>query len=289
MPDDLPPRITIGLPVYNGETTIARAIQSLLGQTRKDFQLVISDNASTDSTAEICHRYADADRRVTYVRQARNLGAEANFDFVLQQADSDYFMWAAADDVRSADYLALCADFLDSHSDYVAATCPVRYEDGTPDPHRMGDATLDSDDLNANIVNVFDRTGRLRVNGRVYALFRRKALAFWLTYPDHYLGADWYLTVGALKQGKFKRLDNGYLELGVRGVSKGLTIFRIYRSTPLHWIVPFATLSRETLHAVSDATFAQRLSLWFRFARLNWRIARRQLRYEILLSFRRQR
>lgn len=277
------------MPVYNGEVTLARAIDSILQQTFIGFKLIISDNASTDATQAICEAYASSDPRIKYIRQPANIGGEANFDFVLDRAESEYFMWAAADDVRSPDYLALCIAFLSENPGYVAATCPVRYPGSCPDPIRMGDATLDSDDVNANIVNVFDKSGRLRVNGRFYALFRRKALAFWLTHPDHYLGADWYLTVGALKQGKFKRLETGYVELGEKGVSKGLTIFRIYRSSLLHWFVPFATLSGATLRAVSDATFAQRLSLWFRLARLNSRIARRQLRYEIRLFFGRRR
>ncbi len=93
------PRVSIGMPVYNGEKFIREALDSLLLQTFTDFELIISDNASTDGTEAICREYAEKDHRVRYVRQVENLGAIANFKFVLDEAVAEYFMWAAADDV----------------------------------------------------------------------------------------------------------------------------------------------------------------------------------------------
>ncbi|MDP2246875.1 MAG: glycosyltransferase family 2 protein, partial [Nitrosomonadales bacterium] len=92
------PPITIGMPVYNGSDYIREAIDSLMQQTFGDFELIISDNASTDDTQSICEQYACNDSRITYIRQSKNLGALANFKFVLDSAKSEYFMWAAADD-----------------------------------------------------------------------------------------------------------------------------------------------------------------------------------------------
>ncbi len=95
------PRVSIGMPVYNGEKFIRDALDSLLAQTFSDFELIISDNASTDDTEAICRDYAAKDVRIRYVRQAENLGAAANFKFVLDEAVGEYFMWAAHDDRRS--------------------------------------------------------------------------------------------------------------------------------------------------------------------------------------------
>lgn len=92
------PEISIGMPVYNGERYISQALDSLLAQTFFNFELIISDNASTDATATICKSYERLDPRVHYVKQIENLGALANFQFVLDQAKSPFFMWAAADD-----------------------------------------------------------------------------------------------------------------------------------------------------------------------------------------------
>ncbi|ADR19063.1 glycosyltransferase family 2 protein [Calditerrivibrio nitroreducens] len=93
------PQVSIGMPVYNGAKFISEALDSLLAQTFTDFELIISDNASTDETEAICREYAAKDKRIRYIRQRENLGAAANFKYVLDQAEGEYFMWAAADDV----------------------------------------------------------------------------------------------------------------------------------------------------------------------------------------------
>ena len=95
---DRPPVVSIGMPVYNGAKYIREALDSLLSQTFVDFELIISDNASTDATQEICEEYARRDLRIRYVKQSENKGALANFQFVLNQAKGEFFMWAAADD-----------------------------------------------------------------------------------------------------------------------------------------------------------------------------------------------
>jgi glycosyltransferase involved in cell wall biosynthesis len=101
------PKISIGMPVFNGELFIREALDSLLAQTFTDFELIISDNASTDGTEAICKEYAAKDRRIRYVRQSDNRGAVANFQFVLDEAVGEYFMWAAADDSRHPDFIKM--------------------------------------------------------------------------------------------------------------------------------------------------------------------------------------
>lgn len=92
------PVVSIGMPVYNGERFIRDALNSLLAQTFTDFELIISDNASTDATGSICRDYAKQDSRIRYIRQHENLGVLPNFQFVLNEARGEYFMWAACDD-----------------------------------------------------------------------------------------------------------------------------------------------------------------------------------------------
>src|SRR3546814_12920885 len=92
-------RVTIGLPVYNGANYLAAAIESILAQTVADFDLIISDNASTDATEQICRAYAGADRRIRYVRQPQTLGAAANFNLLARMSEKPYFKWAAPDDL----------------------------------------------------------------------------------------------------------------------------------------------------------------------------------------------
>lgn len=102
------PLVSIGLPVYNGARFIAQALDCLLGQTLADLELVISDNASTDDTAQICLDYVARDARVRYVRQESNIGATRNWNFVALQARGQYFKWASANDYCDARLLEKC-------------------------------------------------------------------------------------------------------------------------------------------------------------------------------------
>jgi glycosyltransferase involved in cell wall biosynthesis len=97
--------VSIGMPVYNGEKYICEALDSLLNQSHADFELIISDNASTDATEEICRKYAAKDLRIRYIRQSENRGILANFQFVLDEARGEYFMWAAADDAWDVNWI----------------------------------------------------------------------------------------------------------------------------------------------------------------------------------------
>ena len=83
--------LTIGMGVFNGEKTISKSIDSLLKQTFDDFKLIISDNASTDSTQKICEEYAKKDNRIQYVKQKKNLGLLKNWNFLLENATTKYF------------------------------------------------------------------------------------------------------------------------------------------------------------------------------------------------------
>lgn len=112
-------RITIGMPVYNSEETIADAIDSVLAQTRSDWRLVVADNASTDQTAAIVKGYTADDPRIELIQQPTNRGQAANFQTVFDAADTEFFMWLSGDDLLRADYLALCADALDNEPDLI--------------------------------------------------------------------------------------------------------------------------------------------------------------------------
>jgi glycosyltransferase involved in cell wall biosynthesis len=220
-------RIVIGMPVYNAEATLSDAIASVLLYPGHDLKLVISDNASTDDTLQICQRFAASDSRVVVVAQSQNIGAVANFDYVLSVADSNFFMWAAADDVRSPHFLDRCVAFLEEHDDYVGVTCPVRFNGGSFEPASMGDASIEQNDPYERMLMFFDG---LHANGRFYSLFRRNALKDGFGQKNEYLGADWTLVIRALQKGKLKRLDSGYMDRGTGGASDKPTIFSHYRN-----------------------------------------------------------
>lgn len=113
------PRLTIGLPVYNGQNYLSEALDALLGQTYTDFELIISDNASTDATEEICRRYAAMDSRIRYIRHPRNIGAAPNHNVVVDEARGELLKWASHDDLYGQDLLARCVEALDEHPEVV--------------------------------------------------------------------------------------------------------------------------------------------------------------------------
>jgi glycosyltransferase involved in cell wall biosynthesis len=115
------PRLSIGLPVYNGEKYLAESLAALLGQTYEDFELIISDNASTDSTIEICRRFANQDSRIRLIVQPRNIGQIPNHNFVVHQARGELFKWASHDDLYARDLLSRCIDALDADPQVVLA------------------------------------------------------------------------------------------------------------------------------------------------------------------------
>jgi glycosyltransferase involved in cell wall biosynthesis len=121
----------VGLPVYNGENYLAESIEALLGQTYEDFELIISDNASTDSTGEISRRYEKQDSRVRYVRQPRNIGLAPNHNFVVEQARGEFIKWASNDDLYGRDLLKLCVEALDEYPQVVLAHSWTAMIDGT--------------------------------------------------------------------------------------------------------------------------------------------------------------
>lgn len=107
------PHVSIGLPVYNGDRFLKEALDSLLAQTFTDFELIISDNGSTDKTPEICQTYAAQDKRIRYCRNEQNLGAGWNFNRVFELSTGEYFKWACHDDICARDFLQRCVEVLD--------------------------------------------------------------------------------------------------------------------------------------------------------------------------------
>jgi glycosyltransferase involved in cell wall biosynthesis len=138
------PPLTVGMPVYNGERYIADAIESIIGQTYGDFEFIISDNASTDGTEEICHTYAAQDGRITYSRVAENCGAAPNFNRVFLMARSEYFKFAASDDLCAPRFLELCmATYQDAPADLALCFPKTVKIDADGNPHGEIDEKMD--------------------------------------------------------------------------------------------------------------------------------------------------
>jgi glycosyltransferase involved in cell wall biosynthesis len=130
------PLVSIGLPVRNGERYVRKAVESVLGQSHTDFELVISDNASDDGTEQICRHYARSDRRVRYHRQPENIGLVENFNNVLGRARGTYFKWLGHDDWLTPAYVTRCVEVLDDDESLIVVT--------TQQAHVSADGTVET-------------------------------------------------------------------------------------------------------------------------------------------------
>jgi len=107
-------RVSIGLPVFNGENYLLTAVESVLAQTFTDWELIISDNASTDGTENLGLDFSSRDPRIRYSRQPGNVGAAPNFNFTFAEASGEFFQWLAHDDYLHPEWLARCVSELDA-------------------------------------------------------------------------------------------------------------------------------------------------------------------------------
>jgi len=261
-------KVSIGMPVYNGEADIRSALNSLLEQTFSDFELIISDNASNDRTEAICREYAGRDSRIRYVRQSKNLGATENFLFVLDEAIGEYFMWAAADDLRSPDYLEKNIEFLLQKDGYIASTSKTHFDDREYNSISMGDFAIEDEVVPERMINFFRGW---HANARFYGLYRHSVLKNYKERQKSYFGSDWAWVIHALTYGKIARLDDGWVRLGSGGVSNRSNVFMRHNSSLVKFVLPFFDLSVFTIKIIRSYGAIYLIRLLPRLALINYR------------------
>ncbi len=214
------PKLSVGIPVFNGEKFLHQCLDSLLSQTFTDFEIIISDNASDDSTSEICKKYAEKFKIFRYVKHEKNMGMKWNFDFVLQQAHCDYFLWVAVDDILLPNFLQKNIDILDLEPKLVGSVSRIN--------------SYNSNDLQkSNIDNFFqDLTKKLRIRLRkrgtysitgtydekvrfylkkstcqiIYGVFKTNVIKKSIIIEE-FEGSDWCINLNILKHGDFHVID----------------------------------------------------------------------------------
>jgi glycosyltransferase involved in cell wall biosynthesis len=177
------PRVTIGLPVYNGDNYLAETLDSILTQTFPDFELIISDNASTDRTEAICREYAAQDHRIRYVRNASNLGAARNYNRVFELARGEYFKWNGHDDPLAPRFLERCVEVLDRDPGIVLCFARNRAIDERGEEHDVGALTARTFAPKPQLaspeahVRFFHAVVADHPQGAIFGLIRRSVLA----------------------------------------------------------------------------------------------------------------
>ena len=186
-------RVSVGLPVYNGDRFLREVLANFLGQTFGDLEIIICDNASTDGTEDICREAARQDSRVRYYRNQKNLGATPNFNKTFHLATSPLFKWAAHDDTHDATYVETCVRILDANPDVVLAHSATTFIDERGAPFQYDPQTQCYVDPYTGVHQRPDHPGigdsadpatrfwqvlsRARWGSHMFGLMRREALA----------------------------------------------------------------------------------------------------------------
>ena len=200
------PLVSIGLPIYNGERYIRDTLPALLNQTYRNLEIIISDNASTDATAALCHEYASRDSRIRYVRQPHTVSVIPNFRCTLELATGEYFMWAAIDDVKPETIVEETLTALLRNPAAVMAHGPIRVEmpDRVDEIEVAHEFDLRQDHV-ARRVETFTR--EIRHAAMVFGLYRREALNRAAPYRQH-MGHDYLMCLQMCVLGQVERVPS---------------------------------------------------------------------------------
>lgn len=212
------PTVSIGLPVYNGGKFIEKRLESILLQTMTNFELIISDNGSTDATSKICKEFEKKDERVRYIRQEKNMGAVWNWYFVLKEAKCDYFVCAADDDLWEPTFLEKNTEILDTNKDVVGSIGDVSYSNIINYKFKSDNNTK-TDFKKYKYVKsaygTYEKKVRVYLEflqaSIIYGVYRRKELQKSIATDKYFSSSDLAMILSVLKYGNLHVIDENLL------------------------------------------------------------------------------
>ena len=185
------PHLSLGLPVFNGEKYLRQAIDSILAQTYTDFELIISDNASTDKTEEICREYLEKDERIRYYRCKKNYGAAWNWNRVFKLSSGIYFKWVAHDDVTVPEFLSKCINVLNQDPTIIlchSKNAIINDQNDLVGEYDLGNIN-DSHKPHERFSQMLQKIG---IPWLIFGVFRKDVLSKTSLFKG-YIGSDWNL------------------------------------------------------------------------------------------------
>lgn len=242
-----------------------KALNSILSQTFKDYELIISNNASNDQTHKICKKFIQSDSRIRYYKQRKEIDALNNFNFVLQKSKGKYFMWWAHDDTRSKNFLEECVRELSSNPNIIAATCPFRFEGET----------------NAKLIKYSlagDRETRFkawfknykRCHGIFYCLIKKTVLNHCpFLIGKKFLAIDWAIIFYVLAEGSIITTTKGVATFGLGGMSAKPNFMKTFRNHKIEYLFPYGHYSLIALEYCKKFSISENCSLLRHLIELN--------------------
>jgi glycosyltransferase involved in cell wall biosynthesis len=257
--------ISIGLPVYNGEQFLLEKFDSLLSQTFQNFEIIVSDNASTDATKSICESYLKKDFRIKYFKQEQNFGAIANYNFVLEKANGEYFVWTAVDDIMEPNFLEKLIQKLQQNEQAIACMSNIKFHGITENNFKKINKFLKNIGLSFRPFSHFPIHGRYetRVN-----LFLKKLPwhLFYAVYKTEILKKTSLITLGgfdalpilnSLKYGDIEVVNDVFLDVFACGrQSEGMIqAAKRFNNGGIETLFLFLPLTREIRKSIGKKLF----------------------------------
>ena len=249
------PKISIGIPVYNGEKVIRKCIESVLQQTDRNIELIISDNASTDLTPDICKEFLNMDDRISFIRQNKNMGQNWNYNFLLEKAVGEYFVWVAADTFLLPEFLEKNIAVLESQDKVVGCISKTKIDDSHIDKFETEKRVLKKIGLAYRPLDTLPITGNYSERIRkylkhfpwemFYSVFRTEALRDSLVLnPSFKIGHDAGLVLNILKHGEIQVVNEFLLASIPTGAAhEGMLTARKYADSSIGRVFPFWPLT----------------------------------------------
>jgi glycosyltransferase involved in cell wall biosynthesis len=265
-PDNL--IVSIGLPVFNGEILLKKRIDSILNQTCKNFELIISDNASTDGTRKICEEYQKYDDRIQYICQKKNNGPTENFRFVLFHAKAKYFVWAASDDLWEPTFLSKNIDLLESNSSIMGSISEVDFFGKYADRYNSKSSKIIKNKHVRPFSGSFSEKAKIALltgDTMIYAVYRTNLLKKCMPTEEHFRDGM-ILMLSLLKFGDFSVYDKILMHRSADGVS---SIGRIHsmkqnKATNLDILLMFLPLIKWSLNHLGIKFLITNLNVYMR-------------------------
>ncbi len=239
-------KISIGMPIFNNEQFIRQSLDSLLLQTFSNFEIIISDNSSTDFTSIICEEYAKKYNRIKYIRQEKNMGPTWNFIFVLEQAKYDYFMWAAGDDKWESTFIEKNIQAIESSNNIVASISDYDFfGENIPDMYKLNsngtiwryliDHQPSFDLPYSEKISFYLRYG---LGMHIYSIFLTDVLRKSIV-NQHHVEWDQTIVLRALKYGDLHIVDEILMHRSAHGGTSESSIIKrwLKQNIPIPWII----------------------------------------------------
>ena len=266
------PLVSIGIPVFNDANTIKNSIQAIIDQSFQNWELIISDNNSSDETLKIIKECVKFDDRILFYKQEINIGMYPNFEFVLNKSKGKYFHWLGSDDSRSANFLEENISFLEEHPDFVAS-CSSKYFGAIDKIQNNNNINFSLDQdlaykrINWLLTNIFQS------HSIFYSVVRTSVIKQCQFLGEHFLAQDWIVDIHMAKHGKIALQDNSYIVLGEKGISK-VNPFKPFRVIWIEFFVPLYTFHKKFNKLTSSFDFKSKVKLQVRMALLHSTITR---------------